>query len=103
MEYSTMEYSTIWQLFYLNRVQFRGRKVERLFPTAINWDTDKVKTRDKEEQEAGEYRKGRIMARIYYERIVRLAEANLEIYTQELEEDHPQQGGAGVMSVLARQ
>ena len=63
--------------------------VERLFPTAINWDTDKVKSRDKEEQEAGEYGKGRIIARIDYERIVRLAEADLEIYTQELEEDHP--------------
>ena len=56
-----------------------------------------MKNRDKEEQEAGEYRKGRIIARIDYERIVRLA-ADLEIYTQELEEDHPQQGGAGVMS-----
>ena len=57
-----------------------------------------MKNREKEEQEAGEYGKGRIIARIDYERIVRLAEADLEIYTQELEEDHPQQGGAGVMS-----
>ncbi|KAJ8434519.1 hypothetical protein Cgig2_030142 [Carnegiea gigantea] len=40
----------------------------------------------------------RIIARIEYERIVRLAEADLEIYTQELEKDHPQQGGAGAMS-----
>ena len=49
-----------------------------------------MKNRDKEDQEAGEYGKGRIIARIDYERIVRLAEADLEIYTQELEEDHPQ-------------
>ncbi|KAJ8437972.1 hypothetical protein Cgig2_033705 [Carnegiea gigantea] len=81
------------RLFYL----FRGRKVERLFPTAINWDTDKVRNRDKEKQEAGEYGKGRIIARIDYEKIVRLAEADLEIYMQELEEDQPQQG-AGAMS-----
>jgi len=76
-------------LFYLDRVQFRGRKIERSFPTAINWDTDKVRNRDKEEQVVGECGKGRIIARIDYERIVRLAEADLGIYKQELEEDHP--------------
>ncbi|KAJ8420931.1 hypothetical protein Cgig2_017127 [Carnegiea gigantea] len=84
------------------KVQFRHieveEPVERSFPTAINWDTDKVRNRDKEEQEAGEYGKGRIIARIDYERIVCLAEADLEIYMQELEEDQPQQGGAGAMS-----
>ena len=82
----------------MDRVYFRGRKVERSFSTAINWDTDKVRNRDKEEQVVGECGKGRIIARIDYQRIARLAEANLEIYMQELEEDQPQQGGADTMS-----
>ena len=63
-------------MFYLDRVQFRGRKVERSFPTAINWNTDKMRNRDKEEQAAGEYKKGRIIARIDCQRIVSLAEAD---------------------------
>ncbi|KAJ8436327.1 hypothetical protein Cgig2_005251 [Carnegiea gigantea] len=61
-------------------------------------DEEDVRNRDKKEQVAGEYRKGRIMARIDYQRIPRLAEVDLEIYMQELEEDQPQQGGAGAMS-----
>ncbi|KAJ8429092.1 hypothetical protein Cgig2_001052 [Carnegiea gigantea] len=52
--------------FRVVEVQFRRRKVERSFPTAINWDTDKVRNRDKEEQETREYRKGRLIARIDY-------------------------------------
>ncbi|KAJ8451444.1 hypothetical protein Cgig2_017835 [Carnegiea gigantea] len=37
-------------LFYMDRVQFRGRKVERSFSVAIEWDTDKVRSRDRDEQ-----------------------------------------------------
>ncbi|KAJ8428962.1 hypothetical protein Cgig2_003293 [Carnegiea gigantea] len=41
-------------LFYLDRVQFRGRKVVRSFSIIINWDTEKVRNRVKDEQLAGE-------------------------------------------------
>ncbi|KAJ8434671.1 hypothetical protein Cgig2_030057 [Carnegiea gigantea] len=67
-------------------VQFRGRKVESSFPVAINWDIDKVGNRDKDEQLVREYGKCRIIERIDYQRIARLAEADLEMYMQELEE-----------------
>ncbi|KAJ8432083.1 hypothetical protein Cgig2_024693 [Carnegiea gigantea] len=53
-------------LFYMDRVQFRGRKVERSFPVAIEWDIDKVRSRDKDEQLSGGYGKGRILERIDY-------------------------------------
>ncbi|KAJ8451301.1 LOW QUALITY PROTEIN: hypothetical protein Cgig2_014073 [Carnegiea gigantea] len=46
-----------FELLYMDRVQFRGRKVERSFPIFINWDTDKVIKRDKDEQLSGGYRK----------------------------------------------
>ncbi|KAJ8445884.1 hypothetical protein Cgig2_000196 [Carnegiea gigantea] len=64
-----------FQLFYLDRVQFRGRKVDKSFPIVINWDTEKVRNRDKDEQLAGEHGKGRIIERIDYQTIACLAEA----------------------------
>ncbi|KAJ8447881.1 LOW QUALITY PROTEIN: hypothetical protein Cgig2_012016 [Carnegiea gigantea] len=69
-------------LLYLDRVQFRGRKVERSFPV--------VKNRDKDEQLPGEYGKGRIIERINHQKIARLAEADSEMYVQELQGGQPQ-------------
>ena len=65
-------------------MKFGGKKVERSFPVAINWDTEKVRNRDRDEQLSREYGRGRIIERIDYQKIARLAEANLEMYAQEL-------------------
>jgi len=56
----------IYQLFYLDRVQFRGEKAERWFPTAISWTTKMVSRRDKDEKLSGEYGRGKIIERIDY-------------------------------------
>ncbi|KAJ8424951.1 hypothetical protein Cgig2_018758 [Carnegiea gigantea] len=85
-------------LFYMDRVQFRGRKVERSFPVAINWDTDKVRNRDKDEQLSGGYGKGRIIERIDYQIITRLAKVDLDINMQEMERGQPHKGGTSEMS-----
>ena len=82
----------------MDRVQFRGRKVERSFPVAINWDIDKVKNKDKDEQLSGGYRKGRILERIDYQIITRLAEVDLGINMQEMESDQPHKEGPSEMS-----
>jgi len=67
----------------MDRVQFRRRKVERSFPVAINWDIEKVRNRDKDEQLSGEYGKGRIIERTNYQTITSLAEVDLDINMQE--------------------
>jgi len=79
-------------------VQFRGRKVERSFPVAINWDTDKVRNRDKDEQLSGRYGKGKILERIDYQTITRLAEVDLDINMQELARGQPHLRGTSEMS-----
>ncbi|KAJ8450758.1 hypothetical protein Cgig2_021230 [Carnegiea gigantea] len=86
------------ELFYMDRVQLRGRKVERSFPVAINSDTEKVRNRDKDEQLLGEYGKGRIIERIDYQIIMRLAEVDLDINMQELARGQPHQGGTSEIS-----
>ncbi|KAJ8437275.1 hypothetical protein Cgig2_010100 [Carnegiea gigantea] len=68
------------------------------FSVVINWDTEKVRNRDKDEQLLGEYGKCRTIERIDYQNITRLAEADLEMYVQELQGGQPQQGGTGEMS-----
>ncbi|KAJ8426140.1 hypothetical protein Cgig2_022437 [Carnegiea gigantea] len=85
-------------LFYMDRVQFKGRKVERSFLIAINWDTDKVRNRDKDEQLSGVYGKGRIIERIHYQTITRLAEVDLDINMQEMKRGQPHKGGTSEMS-----
>ncbi|KAJ8437678.1 hypothetical protein Cgig2_028616 [Carnegiea gigantea] len=82
----------------MDRVQFRGRKVERSFPVAINWDTEKVRNRDKDEQLSGEYGKGKIIERIDYQTITRLAKVDLDINMQDLARGQPHQGGTSEMS-----
>ena len=82
----------------MDRVQFRGRKVERSFPVAINWDTDKVRNRDKDEQLSRGYGKGRILKRIDYQTIMCLAEVNLGIKMQEMESGQPHKEGTSEMS-----
>ncbi|KAJ8438372.1 hypothetical protein Cgig2_006290 [Carnegiea gigantea] len=73
----------------VNSVQFRANKVERWFLVAINWPTEKVRKRDRYEQLPGEYGRGRKIERIYYQNIVSLAEEDLEVCLQELQEDQP--------------
>ncbi|KAJ8432250.1 hypothetical protein Cgig2_013903 [Carnegiea gigantea] len=85
-------------LFYMDRVQFKGKKVERSFPVAINWDTNKVRNRDKDEQLLREYRKGRILERIDCQTITRLAEEDLGIKMQEMESGQPHKEGTSEMS-----
>ncbi|KAJ8438925.1 hypothetical protein Cgig2_033812 [Carnegiea gigantea] len=87
-----------FELFYMNRVQFRGRKVERSFSVAINWDTDKVRNSDKDEQLSGGYGKGRILERIYYQTITHLAEVDLGINMQEMKSGQPHKQGTSEMS-----
>ncbi|KAJ8447044.1 hypothetical protein Cgig2_033613 [Carnegiea gigantea] len=87
-----------FELFYMDRVQFRGRKVERSFPIAINWDIDKVRNRDKDEQLSGGYGKRRILERIDYQTITRLAKADLDINMQEMESGQPHKEGTSEMS-----
>ncbi|KAJ8429929.1 hypothetical protein Cgig2_017979 [Carnegiea gigantea] len=53
-------------------VQFRVNKVERWFPVAINWPTEKVRKRDRDEQLPGEYGKGRTIERIDYHNVASL-------------------------------
>jgi len=82
----------------MDRVQFRGRKVERSFPVAINWDIDKVRNRDKDEQLSGGYGKGRILERIHYQTITCLAEVGLGINMQQMESGQPHKEGPSEMS-----
>ncbi|KAJ8431002.1 LOW QUALITY PROTEIN: hypothetical protein Cgig2_025684 [Carnegiea gigantea] len=65
-------------LFHLDRVQLRRSQVESL--VVINSDTEKVRNRDGDKQLLGEYERGRIIERIDYQNITRLAEAYLELY-----------------------
>ncbi|KAJ8443496.1 hypothetical protein Cgig2_016979 [Carnegiea gigantea] len=60
--------------------------VERSFLVAINWDTEKVRNRDKDEQLTEEYGKGRIIERIDCQTIARLAEADLDMTNLNKEE-----------------
>ncbi|KAJ8453110.1 hypothetical protein Cgig2_014873 [Carnegiea gigantea] len=85
-------------LFYLDKVKFRGKKVKRSFPLAVNWDTEKVRNKDRDEQLSGEYGRGRIIDRIDYQKIARLAKVDLEMYVQELQGGQPEQGETGEMS-----
>ncbi|KAJ8445620.1 hypothetical protein Cgig2_018561 [Carnegiea gigantea] len=55
------------KLVYLDRVEFRADKVERWFPIAINWQTEKLKKKDRDEQLPREYERGRIIGRIVYQ------------------------------------
>ncbi|KAJ8430632.1 LOW QUALITY PROTEIN: hypothetical protein Cgig2_008312 [Carnegiea gigantea] len=84
-------------LFYLDTVLFRGNKVEIWFPVVINWHTEKVRNRDK----MNNYRRirKRIIKTIDYHNIACLAEADLEVYMQELLEGQTQQGGSGEISM----
>jgi len=82
----------------MDRVQGRGRKVERSFPIIINWDTEKVRNRDKDEQLSGGYRKGRIIEIIDYQTIMRLAEVDSDINMQEMKRGQPHKGGTSEIS-----
>ena len=66
-----------FQLFYLDRVEFRAEKVERWFPTALNRTTKRVKKRERDEQLPGEYGRGRIIQRIGYRTLTCLAKDDL--------------------------
>ena len=60
------------------------KKVERWFLVAINWPTKNVRKRDRDEQLPREYGRDRIIERIDYHIVSRLAEADLEVYVEEL-------------------
>ncbi|KAJ8420308.1 hypothetical protein Cgig2_028058 [Carnegiea gigantea] len=77
-----------FQLFYLDRVEFKAEKVERGFPTAINWPTYKVKKREGDEQLTGEYGRGRIIERLDYKNIKCLAHVDLQQNLKELNGEH---------------
>ena len=81
----------------MDRVQFRGRKVDRSFPVAINWDTDMVRNRDKDEQLSVAYGRGRILERIDYQTITRLAKVDVDINMQEMERGQPHKEGTSEM------
>ena len=57
-----------------------------------------MRNRDKDEQLSREYWKGRIIERIYYQKITRLVEVDLDINMQEVARGQPHQGGTSEMS-----
>ncbi|KAJ8446933.1 hypothetical protein Cgig2_026431 [Carnegiea gigantea] len=67
------------QLFYLDRVEFRGKRCkDRWFPTAIHWTIDTVEQRNNNEKEfPGEYGRGKTIDRINYQSIIREGETHL--------------------------
>ncbi|KAJ8445621.1 LOW QUALITY PROTEIN: hypothetical protein Cgig2_018562 [Carnegiea gigantea] len=71
------------KLFYLDRVEFRANKVERWFPIAINWQTEKMRKRDRDKQLLREYERVRIIENIAYQNVACLAEADLKVYLKE--------------------
>jgi len=76
----------MYWLFYLDRVQFCGEKVDRWFPTAINWTTEMVSIRGRDKKLLGEYERGRIIERIDYHNIEVTTQTNLhKILNQEYE------------------
>ncbi|KAJ8440091.1 hypothetical protein Cgig2_025290 [Carnegiea gigantea] len=66
-------------LFYLDRVEFRGKRCkDRWFPMAIHWTTDAVEQRNEDEKEfSGEYGRGKTIDRIDYLSIIREGETYL--------------------------
>lgn len=82
----------------MDRVQFRGRRVDRSFPVAINWDTDMVRNRDKDEQLSGAYGRGRILERIDYQTITRLDEVDVDTNMREMKRGQPDKEGTSEMS-----
>ncbi|KAJ8435722.1 LOW QUALITY PROTEIN: hypothetical protein Cgig2_002679 [Carnegiea gigantea] len=90
------------QLFYLDIVQFRANKVERWLLVAINWPTEKVRKRDKDEQLHGEYGRGRIIERIEYHNVARLAEVDLKVYLQECKRTNPKREDLLSMTTATR-
>ncbi|KAJ8433028.1 hypothetical protein Cgig2_015455 [Carnegiea gigantea] len=66
-----------FQLFYLDRVEFKAEKVDRWFPIALNWTTKKVKKRERKGHLPGEYGRGRIIKRLEYKKLTYLAEMDL--------------------------
>ncbi|KAJ8438361.1 hypothetical protein Cgig2_015288 [Carnegiea gigantea] len=68
-------------LCYINRVELQGKRIDRWFPTIINWTTEDVKKREKDE---------RLLRKLDYENIMHIAEMDLQ---QELEIRAPDQHG----------
>ena len=64
--------------------------MDRWFPTAINWLTEDVKKREKDERLLRKYGRGRIIQRLDHENIIHVAEMDLQ---QELEIRAPDQHG----------
>ena len=67
------------QLFYLDRVEFRGKRFkDRWFPTAIHWTTNAVEKRNKDEKQfPGEYGRGKTIDKVDYQSIIREGESDL--------------------------
>ena len=78
-------------MFYLDRVEFRADKVERWFSIAINWQTEKVRERDRDKELPREYERYRIIESIAYKNVACLAEVDLRVYLKELEEEQQRQ------------
>ena len=57
-----------------------------------------MRNRDKDEQLSGGYGKGRILERIDYQTIMRLAEVDVDINMQEMERGQPHKEGTSEMS-----
>jgi len=81
-----------FQLLYLDRVEFRAEKVERWFPTALNWTAERVKKRERDEQLPKEYGRGRIIQRLDYRTVTCSAKDDLQQYLKDLDGEQHQQG-----------
>nr|GMD83573.1 uncharacterized protein LOC109158994 [Ipomoea batatas] len=52
------------QLVYFDRVQFKGMRVNRTYPTIVGWSAELTRKRVKEENKAGSFGRGTVLPRI---------------------------------------
>nr|GMD78627.1 uncharacterized protein LOC109158994 [Ipomoea batatas] len=52
------------ELVYFDRVQFKGMRVNRTYPTIIGWSAELARKRVKEENKAGSFGRGTVLPRI---------------------------------------
>ncbi|XP_019156956.1 PREDICTED: uncharacterized protein LOC109153556 [Ipomoea nil] len=55
---------TLILLFYFDRVEFKGMKINRTYPSILAWTTTLVRKRVKAEKRAGGFGKGRVIPRV---------------------------------------
>nr|GLL27242.1 uncharacterized protein LOC109158994 [Ipomoea trifida] len=54
----------LMQLVYFDRVQFKGMRVNRTYPTIVGWSAELARKRVKEENKAGSFGRGTVLPRI---------------------------------------